>query len=286
MEKKRIVYIGLAVLCIGIFIGSFFIKGSPRRHLTIVHVNDTHSHFEPVRSGSRAGLGGIIERAAFVDSVRAADGAENVLLLHAGDFSQGTTYFSELGGDLEIEELNNMGYDVVTLGNHEFDNGLEDLGRRLSSLNMPVVCCNYDFSPFEAGKYIKPYTVIEKAGIRIGVVGVLCNLKAMVAAEISNRIPEFETIPTVQKYVDLLRNEEGCEFVIALTHIGYEKENPLDIADPDLVAGTRGIDLVVGGHSHTFLTEKKMHRNLDGKKVPVVQDGCWGLYVGKLDVVF
>ena len=125
-------------------------------HLVILHANDTHSHFEPDRSGEYPGLGGIIERAAFVDSVRAAAGPENVLLLHAGDFSQGTTYFSELHGDLEVQALNAMGYDVVTLGNHEFDNGLEDLGRRLSSLEMPVVVCNYDFSPFEAGKYIKP----------------------------------------------------------------------------------------------------------------------------------
>ncbi|MBQ2551074.1 MAG: metallophosphoesterase, partial [Bacteroidales bacterium] len=191
MKKNQILTIGAVVLMLGIFIGSLFIKEPPRKHLTIVHVNDTHSHFEPLRSGAEAGLGGIIERAAYIDSVRAADGAENVLLLHAGDFSQGTTYFSELGGNLEIQEINNMGYDVVTLGNHEFDNGIEALGRRLSSLNCPVVCCNYDFSPFEAGQYIKPYVILEKAGLKIGVIGVLCNLKAMVAAEISNRIPEF-----------------------------------------------------------------------------------------------
>ena len=285
MKKNQILTIGAVVLMLGIFIGSLFIKEPPRKHLTIVHVNDTHSHFEPLRSGAEAGLGGIIERAAYIDSVRAADGAENVLLLHAGDFSQGTTYFSELGGNLEIQEINNMGYDVVTLGNHEFDNGIEALGRRLSSLNCPVVCCNYDFSPFEAGQYIKPYVILEKAGLKIGVIGVLCNLKAMVAAEISNRIPEFPVTETVQKYADLLKLEEKCDLVIALTHIGYDSDDPADYIDPMLVGDTRNIDMVVGGHSHTFLTEMKYHKNLDGKEIPIVQDGCWGLYVGQIDVV-
>ena len=138
-----------------------------------------------------------IERAAYLDSVRVAEGPENVLLLHAGDFSQGTTYFSELGGNLEIQALNAFKYDVVTLGNHEFDNGLEDLGRRLSSLEMPVVVCNYDFSPFEAGKYIKPYVILEKAGLKIGVIGVLCDLKSMVAGDIAERVPEFPMVETV-----------------------------------------------------------------------------------------
>ena len=252
----------------------------PEHHLTILHVNDTHSHFEPVRSGEEEGLGGIIERAAFVDSVRRADGPENVLLLHAGDFGQGTTYFSELGGDLEIQCLNAMGYDVVTLGNHEFDNGLEELGRRLSSLEMPVVCCNYDFSPFECGKYIKPYTILEKAGLKIGVIGVLCDIRAMVSAEISSRIPEVNTLEAVQKWADYLKEEEQCDLVISLNHIGYDADDELSLTDPELVEKTRNIDLVVGGHSHTFLKKLEYRNNLDGKPVPSSQDGCWGLYHG------
>ena len=252
-------------------------------HLVILHVNDTHSHFEPVRTGKYAGMGGVIEHAAFVDSVRNAAGAENVLLLHAGDFSQGTTYYSELGGNLEIQYLNALHYDVVTLGNHEFDNGLEDLGRRLSSLEMPVVVCNYDFSPFEMGQYIQPYVILERAGLKIGILGVLCDLKSMVAGDIAERVPEFDLVPTVQKYADLLKNEERCDLVIALTHIGYVEHNPGDVTDPILCSQTRNIDLIVGGHSHTFLEEMAYHPNVDGTLVPIVQVGEMGVYFGQID---
>ena len=203
MDKTaRILFICLSV-ALAAGVGYFWNarNAEPKSHLVILHTNDTHSHFEPVRDEEYPGMGGIIERAAYLDSVRVAEGPENVLLLHAGDFSQGTTYFSELGGNLEVQALNAMKYDVVTLGNHEFDNGLEDLGRRLSSLEMPVVVCNYDFSPFEAGKYIKPYVIVEKAGLKIGVIGVLCDLKSMVAGDIAERVPEFPMV--VQKTTPL-----------------------------------------------------------------------------------
>ena len=285
MDKTaRILFIVLSVaLAAGVGYVWYAGNAAPAHHLVILHANDTHSHFEPERTGEYIGLGGIIERAAFVDSVRRAAGPENVLLLHAGDFSQGTTYFTELHGDLEIQSLNAMGYDVVTLGNHEFDNGLEDLGRRLSSLEMPVVVCNYDFSPFEAGKYIKPYVILERAGLKIGVLGVLCDLKSMVAGDIAERVPEFPWVETVQKYADLLKGEEKCDLVIALTHIGYTEHNPGDVTDPILCSKTRNIDLFVTGHSHTFLEEMAWHPNADGVPVPVVQDGWMGVYMGQID---
>ena len=255
---------------------------SDKPHLVILHSNDTHSHFEPDRT-EYPGMGGAIERAAFVDSVRAAAGPENVLLLHAGDFSQGSTYFSEFGGDLEIRTLNAMGYDVVTLGNHEFDNGLEDLGRRLSSLEAPVVVCNYDFSPFEMGKYIKPYVILERAGFKIGVLGILCDLKSMVSADIAERVPEYPWVETVQKYADLLKLEEKCDLVIALSHIGYTEHNPGDVTDPILCSKTRNIDLFITGHSHTFMEEAAWHPNMDGILVPMAQCGEYGVYFGQFD---
>ena len=286
MDKTaRILFICLSV-ALAAGVGYFWYAKNAENakpHLVILHANDTHSRFEPVRTGEWAGKGGIIERAAFVDSVRQAAGPENVLLLHAGDFSQGTTYFSELHGDLEIQALNIMQYDVVTLGNHEFDNGLEDLGRRLSSLEMPVVVCNYDFSPFEMGNYIKPYVILEKAGLKIGIFGVLCDLKSMVAGDIAERVPEFDLVPTVQKYADLLKNDEHCDLVIALTHIGYTEHNPGDVTDPVLCSKTRNIDLFVGGHSHTFLSEMAYHPNVDGVPVPIVQSGEQGVYFGQID---
>lgn len=284
MEKiYKYILIAAGVLTLGFCIYVGYKQGSREvRRLTILHVNDTHSHMEPVRSGEYAGMGGALERAAYIDSVRTADGPENVLLLHAGDFCQGTSYFSELGGKVETRVLNAIGYDVITLGNHEFDNGIEALGQVLSGVNMPVVCCNYDFSPFEAGKYIRPYAIVQKAGLKIGVIGVLCGLKEMVAGDIAGRIPAFDTVPTVQKYADELRPQ--CDLVIALTHIGYEAHNPGDLLDSDLAAATRNIDIIVGGHSHTFLEEAVKVKNLDGREVPIVQVGWMGVYMGEFKV--
>ena len=251
------------------------------KHLVILHVNDTHSHFDPVRSGEDAGKGGVIEMAAYIDSVRKAEGKDNVLLLHAGDFNQGTSYYSVIGGSLEVQTLNAMKFDVVTLGNHEFDNGIEDLASRLALLEMPVVCANYDFSSFELGKYVKPYTIVYRGGYKIGVFGLLTDILKMVDRTISDRIPKYDNLEVANKWAKYLKEEEQCDLVIALTHLGYEDS---DFTDPMLVAGSRNIDLVVGGHSHTFLEEMQYAEDLDGKQVPIVQDGCWGLYVGKIDV--
>lgn len=250
--------------------------------LVILHVNDTHSHEEPLRDGGeQGGMGGVIERAAYVDSVRTAVGKKNVLLLHAGDYSQGTSYFTELGGDIEIDLINAMKYDVVTLGNHEFDNGIDELARRLGNLKCPVVCANYDFSELVLGKYVKPYAIVRKGGMKIGVIGLLTDVTRVVQRSIADKMKRFDDIEVANKWADYLKNEEHCDMVIALTHIGFDS---VGMNDPALVAGTRNIDLVVGGHSHTFLTDAEYRNNLDGRPVPIVQDGCWGLFVGQVDV--
>lgn len=250
--------------------------------LVILHVNDTHSHEEPLRDGgTQGGMGGVIERAAYVDSVRTAVGKKNVLLLHAGDYSQGTSYFTELGGDIEIDLINAMKYDVVTLGNHEFDNGIDELARRLGNLRCPVVCANYDFSELVLGKYVKPYAIVRKGGMKIGVIGLLTDVTRVVQKSIADKMKRFDDIEVANKWADYLKDEEHCDMVIALTHIGFDS---VGMNDPALVAGTRNIDLVVGGHSHTFLTDAEYRNNLDGRPVPIVQDGCWGLLVGQVDV--
>ena len=260
---------------------AFVFQASAQKRLTILHFNDTHSHVEPERSGDNSGHGGVIERAAFRDSVIKADGKRNVLLLHAGDYSQGTSYFTVLKGDLEIDLINAMGYDCVTLGNHEFDNGVEELARRLAKINCPVVCANYDFSNFEVGKYVKPYTVIKKAGMRIGIIGLMPDITRLVSREVSSKIPAFDNAEVVNKWAKVLREEEKCDLVMALTHIGYEGEVYTDF---DLVRATRGLDFVVGGHSHTFLTAPGYEKNLDGVPVPIVQNGCWGLEAATMKV--
>ena len=249
------------------------------KQLTLLHVNDTHSHLDALRSGEA----GVIERAAYIDSVRLADGADNVLLLHAGDFSQGTSYFTIMKGDLETAIINAMGYDCITLGNHEFDNGLEELGRRLSVTKCPVVVANYDFSPFEAGKYITPYAIIKKAGLKIGIVGILCDLSTVTTRAVADRIPRLgNDIEVLNKWAAYLKEQEKCDLVIALTHVGYQGEPGLN--DVDLAKGSRNVDLIVGGHSHTFLEKIEGEYNSDGRFVPIVQDGCWGYYVGNLKI--
>ena len=271
---KKIICIALSALAIAACCNK------PHK-LVILHVNDTHSHFEPVLTEEGVLRGGSIERAAFIDSVRNTVGEENVLLLHAGDFSQGSSYFTELHGDLEIDVMNAMHFDATALGNHEFDNGLEDLGRRLANLNCPVVCANYDFSPFEAGKYVKPWIIVEKAGLKIGITGLLCNLSTMIDRNTADRIPKFEDAEEINKWAKYLKEEEHCDLVISLNHIGYEDE---EYIDSEMVRDTRNVDLVVGGHSHTFLEKMEYAVNLDGVEVPIVQDGCWGLNVGVIEI--
>ncbi len=251
--------------------------------LVIIHVNDTHSHEEPLREKSNpdAGFGGVIERASYVDSVRFADGKRNVLLLHAGDFSQGTSYFTVLNGDIEVDLINAMKYDVITIGNHEFDNGIDELARRLKAVKCPVVCANYDFSSFELGKYIKPYTIIRRGGMKIGVFGMLTDVSTVVAHDIADKLVHLDDFEVANKWADYLKSTKKCDMVIALTHLGFSGGPD---SDKSLVKNTRNIDIVVGGHSHTFLKEPVYRKNLDGKEIPIVQDGCWGLNIGQIDV--
>ena len=257
-------------------------SGASAQKLTIMHFNDTHSHLEPERAGKSAGRGGVIERAALVDSVRNAVGRRNFLLLHAGDFNQGTSYYTTLGGMLEVGLVNALGYDVITLGNHEFDDGIEHLGRRLAGLKCPVVCSNYDFSQFELGKYVKPYVVLKRGGMRIGIFGMLTDITKVVERTIADRLPKFDDVETANRWASYLKNEKKCDIVIALTHLGLENE---DFMDQDLVRATRNIDLVVGGHSHTFIKNIVYENNIDGKPVPIVQNGCWGLDTAELSIV-
>ena len=246
--------------------------------LVILHTNDTHSHFEPIRSGADAGRGGVIERAAFVDSVRAAAGEDRVLLLHAGDFSQGTSYFSELGGRLEPKMINALRYDCVTLGNHEFDNGIEDLTWRLAALeNASVVCANLDLSQFDISEYVKPYAIVERGGFKIGIIGLETNLSANVSSVVSSRIPQLDDVEVTNRWASYLKDTEKCDLVILLSHIGYEE-------DQKVVPQIRNVDLVVGGHSHTFTDEMIHVRDLDGRKVPIVTDGCFGVEMGEVRI--
>lgn len=250
------------------------------QNLTILHLNDTHSHIEPERGGDLAGHGGVIEQAAYVDSVRAAEGASNVMLLHAGDFSQGSSYFTELGGDIEVDVINAMAYDAVCLGNHEFDNGVNELKRRLGNIKVPVVCANYNFAGSPLEGLIQPYVIVEKAGKKVGIIGLLTDLSDVVSADVSVAIKYQDPKDALNLYAAELKSK-GCDLVIALTHLGYEGEAYTDF---ELASVTRNVDIIVGGHSHTQLEKYGQTVNLDGKNVIIVTDGKWGLNIGKLTV--
>ncbi|MCQ2182205.1 MAG: metallophosphoesterase [Bacteroidales bacterium] len=246
--------------------------------LVILHTNDTHSHLEAERGGTDAGHGGCIERAAFVDSVRAARGADNVLLVHAGDFNQGSSYYSEFGGIVEVNVVNDMKYDVIALGNHEFDNGIEDLTERLKKFKTTqVVCANLDLRSFELGEYVKPYAIVNRGGKKIGVIGLDTDITRVVSSAVSSRIPLLDNEEVTNRWSDYLKNTEKCDLIILLSHLGYDE-------DQAFIPCTHNIDLLIGGHSHTFVDDFIYVEDADGKKVPIITDGRWGLEMGEIEV--
>lgn len=245
--------------------------------LTILHFNDTHSNIDPIRSGELKGRGGVIEQAAYIDSVRKAEGRRNVLLLHAGDFSQGTSYFPELGGDIEIDVMNATKYDAVAIGNHEFDNGIPELARRLKRLDAPALCANYDFSGTELADVVEPYVILKKAGKRIGIIGLLPDVSVVVAAELVSKLKYQDPAAVVNEYAEYLKKERKCDLVICLSHLGFR-------GDIRLVSQVRNVDVIVGGHSHTHLDKIETVNDMDGKPVPIVQNWHWGLDTGNLQV--
>ncbi len=264
------------LLCLTVL---FAVSALDAQELTIIHLNDTHSHIDPERSGKYKGLGGVVEQAAYVDSVRLADGKSNVLLLHAGDFSQGSSYFTELGGNIEIDVLNSMKYDVVCLGNHEFDNGIKELSRRLKNLKADVVCANYDFSRTPLGEHVRPYVIVRKAGKKIAVIGLLTDLSKVVDVSVVAELQYKDPVTAVNDLAGYLKKEKKCDMVICLSHLGYEE-------DKDLASQIRNVDLIVGGHSHTLLHKIQHVADLDGNDVKIVQNWKWGLNIGNLKVKF
>ena len=222
--------------------------------IVILHTNDTHSHIEPFNDKNEGDdVGGVLRRNTFIQETRRE--YPNTLLVDAGDFSQGTPYFNLFKGFPEIELMNKMGYDVVALGNHEFDNGSKALAKRLKIADFKVLCANYQFKNKQLTKIVKPYTIIQIAGKKIGFFGLLRNLEMMVLAEHAKGTTFLDPIATAQKMVNLLKNQEQCDLVICLSHLGIKKEVSGDILDQDLAAQVPGIDFIIGGHSHRLLEE-------------------------------
>lgn len=258
--------------------------GVGAQDLVILHTNDTHSNIEPATSGRNAGTGGVQRRANYISTIRAEH--KNILILDAGDYNQGTPYYTLFGGVVEIELKNAMGYDAVCLGNHEFDNGVEHLANRLKKAKYPTLCANFDFKGTSLERVVKPYTIIKKGGKKIGIIGVLLDLKGFVAENSRIGIKYHNPIPIVNELADMLKNKKGCDLVIVVSHLGYDGGTFEKPSDKELAAYTSNVDIIIGGHSHTFMERPEVVTNKEGKGVIINQTGAAGVYLGRIDVSF
>ncbi len=269
--------LGFSLLPNELFANSDLIK------LTILHTNDMHSHIEPFTSGRNEGVGGMAQRAALIKKIRAEN--ENVLLLDAGDIFQGTPYFNMYGGELEFKLMSEMGYDAATIGNHDFDNGLDGLHKQLPHAKFPFLCANYDFSNTLLGGKFKPYKVFEKAGIKIGVFGIGIELDGLVPKALYGNTIYSNPVEKSNYYAEHLKNELECDLVICLSHLGlkYKEEKMCDLL---LAEQTKNIDLIIGGHTHTFLNKPIAKLNSEQKEMLIAQVGWAGIKIGKIDYFF
>lgn len=273
--------IGLGGLTMGMSNNSL-LKPS-KKHITILHTNDVHSHVEPFPSNDPryANLGGAARRMNIIQNVRKEN--PNTLLLDAGDIFQGTPYFNFYGGELEFKLMSMMGYDAATIGNHDFDNGIGGLAAQMPNASFELLSSNYDFSNTIMDGLTKPYKVFVKDGVRIGVFGVGIQLSGLVNKTMFKETSYLDPIELTTDTVDALRNKEQCDIVICLSHLGYSYKNEDKISDLTLAAKTAGIDLIIGGHTHTFLEKPTIVQNKDEKFVLVNQVGWGGINLGRID---
>ncbi|MGI9532074.1 bifunctional metallophosphatase/5'-nucleotidase [Lutimonas sp.] len=255
--------------------------------ISILHTNDVHSHIEvfPTKHSKYPNLGGVARRSSLIESIRAEN--PNTLLFDAGDIFQGTPYFNYFGGEIEFKMMSKLGYDASTIGNHDFDNGIAGLEKQLPHASFDFLIANYDFKNTIMDGRTKPYKVFIKDGIRIGVFGIGIKLDGLVDPVNFKETNYLDPIEIAQDMSEILRSRENCDLVICLSHLGYYyKRNPDHISDLVLARKTKNIDLIIGGHTHTFLKKPTVTKNADDKNMLVNQVGCWGVNVGRIDFVF
>ena len=255
---------------------------TPKR-LLILHTNDTHSTVMPLHKNladtSKADRGGFLRREAMVRDERAND--PQLLLLDSGDFSQGSAFYSLYKGDVEVELMNRMGYDAATIGNHEFDFGLDNMARIFRLAKFPIVCANYDFSGTVAEGTVKPYIVLKRKGVKIGIFGLAPKMEGLVSPKNCVGVKYLDPGETAVKMVDVLRNKEKVDVVVCLSHLGWDTTAQ---NDPEMLRAASGIDLVLGGHSHTYMKQLEYAPDKTGRRVPVDQNGKHGIWVGRIEV--
>lgn len=275
MIMKQVVFI------IALMLATVSVSAKGPKKITVLHTSDTHSCILPLNSNladkNVAGRGGFLRRIVMLEKERQKD--PNLLLFDCGDFSQGSSYYTMFKGDVEVGLMNQMHYDAVTIGNHEFDFGLENMTRLFKNANFPVVCSNYDFANTELKDIVKPYLVLKRKGVKIGVFALCPPLEGLVSTKNYGPLKFLDPVEVTNKMVDILRNKKKCDVVICLSHLGWETS---EYPDNKVIQQTQGIDLVLGGHSHTYLKELGYDTDMTGKQVPVDHEGKHGAYVGKM----
>lgn len=255
--------------------------------ITILHTNDVHSHIDPFGSedGRNANMGGVARRASLIESIRKEN--PHTLLLDAGDIFQGTPYFNYYGGELEFKLMSKLKYDAATIGNHDFDNGIDGLYAQLPNAEFEFLSANYDFSNTIMNTHAKPYKIFKKDGIKIGVFGIGIELEGLVDPAMYKETKYLDPVEMTQEMTRILKTEAHCDLIICLSHLGYNyKTNPNKISDLKLAALTKDIDLIIGGHTHTFLSKPTVVKNSEGKNILINQVGCYGINLGKIDFYF
>ena len=266
-------------LCCFLVVFSVSVFAAKQTKIVILHTNDTHSQVEPSESNN---MGGYARRMGEIDKIRSEEA--NVLLLDAGDFSQGSPYFNFFNGRIETRAMKMMRYDAVTLGNHEFDNGLDTLAAVLKLVDLPIVNSNYGLENTPIAPFVKPYLILHRGGLKIGVFGIGVNLKGLAFQKNYAGLELRDPLKAAAQTSDFLKNEQKCDLVICLSHLGTSAEDRSP-TDYDLVAATRNIDVVIGGHSHKIL-ENVTATNAAGKPVIIAQMGKSGLNMGRIDLMF
>ena len=269
--------------------GSFpsLVLGKPENPLpmvlTILHTNDTHARIDPFPSGQYQGMGGVTRRAALVREIRREN--PNTLLLDAGDVFQGTPYFNYYKGKLDFDVMSQMRYDCGTLGNHEFDNGIAGFVESAQVARFPFVNSNYDISRTALNGLVKPYITKTVGGIKVGIFGLGVNLDGFVAPPSYEGVVYQDPVATAREMVQELKGNQGCELVICLSHIGYKYDDDR-VSDRVVAQQVKGIDLIIGGHTHTFMEEPEVFVDDEGNQTLVNQVGFAGIQLGRIDYVF
>ncbi len=281
---KKTLFAGTGAMALNFIPNEAFAKNDLVK-ITILHTNDVHSHIDPfpINDTKFGGLGGAVNRAALIKKIRNEE--KNVLLLDVGDVFQGTPYFNMYNGELELKLMSMMQYDASTLGNHDFDNGLDSLVNQLPNANFPFIINNYDFSDTPMNGKTVPHKIFMKEGIKIGVFGLGIELKGLVDKKNYGNTIYLNPIQKAAEAAHYLKLEEKCDLIICLSHLGYKYEDK-KISDIELAKQSKYIDVILGAHTHTFLDTPLSYKNSDDKEILVAQVGWAGIRLGRIDYIF